>query len=351
MTHSPSDPARRLDRLMRALSRPARLVQKISARFCWRRTVDAELARSSHELAHLRAQLQILQRDHAASVEWLQRTYPEIVGAVARKIEQPQLEEQVQKLFAALHRELRTVQVAATVPAAVQPAAVQPGSIASYPDPAFYLELEKNFRGTPEEIRARLLPYLPLLQGACDSKLPLIDIGCGRGEWLSLLQERQLAGRGVDLNPINGAYCRSRGLDVVTGDAVQFLQSLPAASIGAITAFHLVEHLPFPLLEELTRLALQALKPGGLLIYETPNPENLLVATRSFWIDPTHRHPLPPELLEFLVVQKGFRHLETRRLHPGPDIECVAPGLESLLCGPRDYAVIAQKPLPDAAAQ
>lgn len=325
--------------LRRALSRPAQLVSNIRSRFRRRYLIGAELARLNHQLAHLDLQMQILQRDHAASVEWSRQTYPEIVAAVARKIERPQLEELAQKLFGALHQELQSAQLGAIGAEAAQPAAA-----ASPSDPAFYLELEKNFRGTREEIRARLLPYLPLLQGADGSRLPVIDIGCGRGEWLSLLQEHQLGGRGVDLNPINGAYCRSLGLDVVTGDALQFLQSLPAGSIGVITAFHLVEHLPFPVLEELTRLAMQALKPGGLLIYETPNPENLLVATRSFWIDPTHRHPLPPELLEFLVVQKGFHHLETRRLHPGQHIECVDPELTSLLCGPRDYAIIARKP-------
>ena len=152
--------------------------------------------------------------------------------------------------------------------------------------------------------------------------------------------------RGVDLNPVNGDFCRALGLDVITVDVLRYLSALPDGTLSVVTAFHLVEHMPFSRLLVLTGEIFRVLKPGGLLIYETPNPENLEVATYSFWMDPTHLRPLPPELLEFLVLQGGFADVEVRRLHP---LEAADTGneplLRSLLSGPRDYAVIAHKPL------
>lgn len=331
MNQTPPSPPRRgiLQRIRHALSYPLRVRARIDA-----------VPRLQGELAHLQGELATLARDHRASVDWLRTTYPEIVEAMARKIEQPQLDALSTTLFAALHRELAERPAAGAQPAPVA------GVVATTPaDPAFYIDLERNFRGTEAEIRERMRPYLALVQEQAAQRTPVLDIGCGRGEWLSVLREADLAASGVDLNPINGSHCRGKGLDVVTGDAIGHLVALPEASLGTVTAFHLVEHLPFERLQALTDAALRALKPGGLLIYETPNPENLLVATRDFWLDPTHQRPLPPALLEFFVVQRGFEHADTLRLHPGAAIDTPDPALQALLCGPRDYAVIARKPL------
>lgn len=297
-----------------------------------------------HSLRHDHANLV---RDHGASVAWLQQIYPEIVSAIGKKLEQEHFDKLSQDLFAAMHREagalgdrLRTLEKAAGSTGQNAPANAPEEDSRSV---GFYLDLERRFRGTADEIAARAQPYLDLLLANPAAHSPVLDIGSGRGEWLGLLAQENLPASGVDLNPINGDYCRSRGLAVSTGDALAHLASLPPASLGTVTAFHLVEHLPFPTLLALTDEILRVLKPGGLLIYETPNPENVLVATRSFWIDPTHLRPLPPDLLQFLVLQRGFADSEIRRLHAGDPVPTADPTLQALLSGPRDYAVIARK--------
>lgn len=315
------------------------------------RTDSGALKRELDQLHHahraLLARHEILESDHKASVAWLQETYPEIVQAIGRKIEHEQLQQHTEKLFETLYRELRALHIAPAASAAEAGAATSVGSVASPVgmDDGLYLELERSFRGTREEIARRQAPYLDYLSGQARSDKPVLDIGCGRGEWLELLGSHGIPAAGVDLNPINGASCRSVGLDVTTANACDHLAASPADSFGAITAFQLVEHLEFSVLAELLRQALKALTPGGVLILETPNPENLLVATRSFWIDPTHVRPIPPELLEFVVRQTGFEIVATLRLNPHEQYRPEAAPLDLLLYGPRDYAVIARRPL------
>ena len=302
------------------------------------------------QLTQQQAQLTVdyaqLRRDHDAAVAWLQSTYPEIASAIGNKIEPEQFAQLTQDVFAALHREIGTLRdrlIGLEHTAIPSPPALVPASQEDSRSTGFYLELERRFRGTAAEISARAQPYLELLQTNPAAHSPVLDIGCGRGEWLTLLADQHLPASGIDLNPINGDYCRSRGLDVHTGDALAHLAALPANSLGTVTAFHLVEHLPFSMLLALTDEILRVLKPGGLLIYETPNPENLLVATQSFWLDPTHLRPLPPHLLEFLVLQRGLGQAEVRRLHPGERSPTGDATLQALLSGPRDYAVLARK--------
>lgn len=300
----------------------------------------------TQQQAQLTGDLAQLRRDHDASVAWLQSTYPEIASAIGKKIEPEQFDQLTQDVFAALHREIGALRdrfIALENAALPSAQALVPASQADSRGTGFYLELERRFRGTAAEISARAQPYLELLQTNPAAHSPVLDIGCGRGEWLTLLAGQHLPASGIDLNPINGDYCRSRGLDVHTGDALAHLAALPANSLGTVTAFHLVEHLPFSMLLALTDEILRVLKPGGLLIYETPNPENLLVATQSFWLDPTHLRPLPPDLLEFLVLQRGFGQAEVRRLHEGERSPTGDATLQALLSGPRDYAVLARK--------
>jgi SAM-dependent methyltransferase len=208
---------------------------------------------------------------------------------------------------------------------------------------AFYLALERQFRGTRDEIRARLMAYQPWLSGLPEGVIA--DLGCGRGEWLELLRDWGHKAVGVDLNPQFVAASRAQGLDAACEDALQWLTSQPDGSLAALTAFHLVEHLPFVVLLRLVDEARRVLAPGGRLILETPNPENLSVATQDFWLDPTHRRPLPPLLLEFLVAHAGFSVSATLRLSPperGQDI--ADPTLRDLMTQGRDYAVVAHKP-------
>jgi SAM-dependent methyltransferase len=219
---------------------------------------------------------------------------------------------------------------------------------------AVYVAFENAFRGTRELVKERqsiYLSYLATAEAGTPGR-PILDIGCGRGEWLELLRENQLTGRGIDSNQVMLDTCRAAGLDVVEGDALSITSALPDASLGALTAFHVVEHLPFDTLAALLDQALRTLKPGGLLILETPNPGNVLVGSHNFYLDPTHLRPLPMAMLRFLVEAKGFGALQILELHP--NTEGVLPLASSgdlttqrfneLFCGPQDYAVIARRP-------
>lgn len=229
---------------------------------------------------------------------------------------------------------------AGTSPHGAAPASVVQSAL----EEAFYPALEQQFRGTLDEIRARQLPYQDWIAGAPEGRVA--DIGCGRGEWLGLLKEWGRDGIGVDLNSVMVGELQSRGLNAVHADALVWLRTQADDSLAAITSFHVVEHLPLGVLLQLVDEARRVLKPGGLLILETPNPENLLVATQSFWLDPTHQRPLPPGLLEFIAVHAGLRHETTLRLSP-PEMDGQAiadPMLRTLMTQGRDYAVVARKP-------
>jgi len=216
-----------------------------------------------------------------------------------------------------------------------------------------YRQFQDAFRGSSEEIKNRFAVYLPELFEAlsgCDSRL-VLDLACGRGEWLELLRENGVAARGVDANAAMVEICRARGLTVDHGDAIEFLESQPEGVWGAITVFHLVEHLTFERRIRLLDLSFRVLATGGMLVLETPNPENLLVGAHNFYMDPTHERPIPPQSLEFFVRSRGFAPVRIERLHPYPQSYCLPPEtgqagkkLNELLFGPQDYAVIGRKP-------
>src|SRR5215469_835128 len=180
----------------------------------------------------------------------------------------------------------------------------------------FYAAFEDRFRESRSVIRARLEPYLLHLQeaGAGTAEAPVVDVGCGRGEWLELLRENGLTGWGVDVNRVLIDMCRGRGLDVIEGDGIVNLQAVPEKSVGALTSMHVVEHLSFESVIALLDEARRVLCPGGLLILETPNPENLSVGHHLFYLDPTHRNPLPPEALRWIVESRGFDGVRIERL-------------------------------------
>jgi O-antigen chain-terminating methyltransferase len=217
---------------------------------------------------------------------------------------------------------------------------------------ALYVAFEDQFRGSRELIKNRLQPYLNDVSqlNVVTKDTPLLDLGCGRGEWLELLQDHGFAAEGVDSNTVFAGLCVERGLRVNLGDAITYLRSLPAASRGAITAFHLIEHLPFPILVTLIKESLRVLQPGGLVIFETPNPDNILVGSSRFYSDPTHLHPLPKEYPAFLLRLIGFSDVTTRPLHPDNDSlpeDSASPELRNFLnrlfFGDQDYAVIGRK--------
>lgn len=214
-------------------------------------------------------------------------------------------------------------------------------------DTFFYRAFEDRHRGSRELIKTRLQQYLPFLEPL--AKLhPLglaLDLGCGRGEWLEVANEAGLSARGVDRDQGMLAASIKRGLHVEQKDTLEALQEQPDASVCAVSAFHVVEHITFDRLQNLVREAMRVLVPGGLLILETPNPENLVVGTANFYLDPTHIRPIPPLLLEFLPEHYGFFRYKTLRLQESATLrENEDVRLIEVLSGVSpDYAVIAQK--------
>ncbi|MEP6955652.1 MAG: methyltransferase domain-containing protein, partial [Chthoniobacterales bacterium] len=216
----------------------------------------------------------------------------------------------------------------------------------------YYVAFENAFRGQRADIKERQAIYLPYIsgqEGPC-SDLPVLDLGCGRGEWLELLGENGFTARGIDLNLEMVDYCRSRGLEASAEDALECLKAQPDYSLAAVTAFHLIEHLPFAILTELWREALRVLEPGGSLICETPNPANIQVGAHFFYRDPTHQRPLPPDSTRFLAQHVGFREAEILPMNPcTPETRIAADGLEvterfnEMFYGAQDYAIVARK--------
>ena len=141
---------------------------------------------------------------------------------------------------------------------------------------AMYATFEDQFRGTREDIKSRQAVYLPIIREANVGTeiAPVIDLGCGRGEWLELLHDQGLLAKGIDLNRIFLLTCRDMDLEVIEEDALTFLRQQKPSSAGAITGFHIIEHLPLKYLISLFDEALRVLQPGGVVIFETPNPEN-----------------------------------------------------------------------------
>ena len=216
---------------------------------------------------------------------------------------------------------------------------------------ALYVSFEDQFRGSREDIKERLRVYLPTLKQAQlgTDEMPVLDVGCGRGEWLELLKEQSLRAQGIDVNRILVEECQRQGLEVIERDVIVYLRTLPDASLGAVTGFHIIEHLPFEVLVKLMDETVRVLKPGGVAIFETPNPENVLVGSYTFYLDPTHRNPLPSAVVKFMAEARGLCRVEVMPLHALEAYRMEEAGLEitkrfnEYFYGPQDYAIIGWK--------
>ena len=154
---------------------------------------------------------------------------------------------------------------------------------------SFYQAFEEQFRGSRDLVTSRLNAYLPFIEpvrALCESP-SAVDLGCGRGEWLELLERNGFRATGVDLDEAFCSFCRRNKLNAIHADALSYLEGLPPDSQCVVSAIHVVEHLPFETLQAIIKQALRVLRSGGLLILESPNPENLIVGTSSFYLDPT----------------------------------------------------------------
>lgn len=212
---------------------------------------------------------------------------------------------------------------------------------------SFYRAFEDRHRGSRELIKSRLQAYVPFIQALTSLYQPAIalDLGCGRGEWLELAGETGFDARGVDLDDGMLEACHEYGLNAENVDALEALRRTPDNSIAVVSAFHVVEHMPFDVARAVMAEALRVLQPGGLLLLETPNPDNLVVGASRFYQDPSHERPIPPELLRFAVEHTGFHRTKFLGLQEAPELHTASPVrlFQVLNDASPDYAVVAQK--------
>lgn len=211
----------------------------------------------------------------------------------------------------------------------------------------FYVAFEEKFRGSEELIKERQKKYLKFINPLkiLKDEVKALDIGCGRGEWISLLNENGFNARGIDINESMVRLASQKGLNAAVNDALGELRSLDENSIDIITAFQVVEHIKFDDVLELIKEAKRVLAPCGILILETPNPENIMVGTQWFYLDATHKNPIPCELLSFATHYYGLeRNFIFKTNEKSPSEYERDMGLFDVFEGVSpDYSVIAQK--------
>jgi O-antigen chain-terminating methyltransferase len=271
-------------------------------------------AATTENFDRMRDVLHDFQRQSRELLEWWQRS-----DAMLKSISAEQ--EQLRASAGVLHHAVQTLkretaragngaQPSATAGAAPRGSA-QIDAFDSYK----YVGFEDSFRGSPEDIRGRVAEYLPIFEGAHN----VLDVGCGRGEFLSLLRERSISARGIDINPAMIDVCRQQGLDADHADALAFLRAQPDGSLGGLFAAQVVEHLEPRYLMEFLGAAFEKLRPGAPIVLETINVACWSAFFQSYIRDITHVRPVHPETLQYLLVASGFQQVDIRYRSPCPD--------------------------------
>jgi 2-polyprenyl-3-methyl-5-hydroxy-6-metoxy-1,4-benzoquinol methylase len=239
-----------------------------------------------------------------------------------------------------IHAELRVIRqrLAASSPAPVTSAADAP------PQLAFdYARFADRFRGSEQYVADSQRFYLPYFAG----RRRVLDIGCGRGEFLSLLKEAGVPAKGIETSAESVEVCRSRGLDAEQADLFVWLAAQPDGALDGIFCSQVVEHLPVERLPEMVRLCATRLATGGVLVIETPNPECLAIFATHFYLDPTHTRPAPHPLLAFYMEESGMGRIEVHRRAPAiesmPEVGSLPEEFRNRFFGGLDYAIIGVK--------
>ncbi len=213
-------------------------------------------------------------------------------------------------------------------------------------DSDYYLEFENKFRGNREKIFNLFSSYEPLIEIAIKDKSStvLLDVGCGRGEWLERCQNKFTKSIGIESDAYMAKICRDYGLNIIEADAINELSKFKKESISIITIFHLIEHLEYKRLQKLITECQRILKEDGLLIMETPSIDNLIVSTNSFYIDHTHIHHINAEAISFSLEKVGFSNIKYYYINGGPLQEANPLKVTRILNGiAQDLCIIATK--------
>jgi 2-polyprenyl-3-methyl-5-hydroxy-6-metoxy-1,4-benzoquinol methylase len=244
-----------------------------------------------------------------------------------------------------IHSELRLVRQRSQISAPI----TFVGEAAPAPVPAMtplafdYSRFAERFRGSEDYVTAGQQFYLPYFQD-CKN---VLDIGCGRGEFLKMMRDAGIPARGVELGAESVAVCRAQGLRAEVADVYPYLAALPEGSLDGIFCSQVVEHLQPERLPELIRLCSSRLSPGGVIAIETPNPECLAIFATHFYLDPTHTRPVPHPLLIFYLEEFGVGNIEVRRMSPAkesmPSLNSLPEDFRDAFFGALDYAVIGRK--------
>jgi O-antigen chain-terminating methyltransferase len=180
---------------------------------------------------------------------------------------------------------------------------------------------EDEFRGSAEDIHRRVSEYLPIFEGTRD----VLDIGCGRGEFLALLREQGIPARGIDINSAMVDVCLQQGLEASTADALSYLRAQPDGSLGGLFAAQVIEHLEPRYLTALLGVAFGKLRPGAPIVLETINPACWFAFFESYIRDITHVRPIHPDTLKYLLIASGFQHVDVRYRAPYPEHDKLQP--------------------------
>jgi O-antigen chain-terminating methyltransferase len=237
-----------------------------------------------------------------------------------------------------IHNELRLVRQRAAVAASQPVPTLSPAPASTGFD---YLKFAEKFRGPETYVKQSQQRYAAFFAG-CRS---MLDLGCGRGEFLELMREVGIPARGIEQSAESVAICRHKGLEAAQADLFAHLDSLADASLDGIFCSQVVEHLPPERLPELIALAHRKLARGGRIAIETPNPECLAIFATHFYLDPTHTRPIPPALLAFYIEEAGFGRIEVQRFAPAiesmPSVGSLPEDFRQTFFSCLDYAVLA----------
>ncbi len=245
-----------------------------------------------------------------------------------------------------IYSELKTIRQRAVIGAGragVRSAPAEPAANHQRALPFDYGRFAERFRGSEEYVKTAQAIYDRLFAGRNN----VLDLGCGRGEFLERMREIGVTARGIDSSEESVALCRQKGLDAEVADLFDYLTALPEGSLGGIFCAQVVEHIPPERLPEMIRLAASRLKPGGVIAIETPNPECLAIFATHFYLDPTHQRPVPHPLLAFYLEEFGVGNIEVRKLSPAvesmPSLRSLPEDFREAFFGGLDYTITGRK--------